>query len=197
MREKFPDVKEVRLIWHFLRFDMEMLSARTLEQLEDLRKETIALIDTIESDKEFKHNETALCDWCDYWAYCPAKKHLVKVEALPVEQFLEEDGVKLVNEYVLAWNRSKEADIEKERLKERLAVYAKKEGVETIKGSDYTVKVAIKDKLYFPGKNDPDREELEKIIKIAGLWDEASELDVNVLSKTIQSGKWDKELIKR
>ncbi|MEK6681348.1 MAG: PD-(D/E)XK nuclease family protein [Nitrospirota bacterium] len=197
VREKFPDVKEVRLIWHFLRFDMEMLSARTLEQLEDLRKETIALIDTIESDKEFKHNETALCDWCDYWAYCPAKKHLVKVEALPVEQFLEEDGVKLVNEYVLAWNRSKEADIEKERLKERLAVYAKKEGVETIKGSDYTVKVAIKDKLYFPGKNDPDREELEKIIKIAGLWDEASELDVNVLSKTIQSGKWDKELIKK
>ncbi len=197
VREKFPAVKEVRLIWHYLRFDMEMLSARTLEQLEDLRKETIALIDTIESDKEFKHNETALCDWCDYWAYCPAKKHLVKVEALPVEQFLEEDGVKLVNEYVLAWNRSKEADIEKERLKERLAVYAKKEGVETIKGSDYTVKVAIKDKLYFPGKNDLDREELEKIIKIAGLWDEASELDVNVLSKAIQSGKWDKELIEK
>lgn len=197
IREKFPDVKEVKLIWHYLVFDTEISSKRTPEQIEDLRKETIALIDTIETDREFKHKESNLCGWCDYWAYCPAKKHLAKTDALSAEQFLEEDGVKLVNEYVLAWNRSKEADAEKERLKERLAVYAKKEGAETIVGSDFSVKVAFKENQKFPENNSPDRLALEKVIKDAGLWNEASRLDGNVLAKIMESNKWNKELVEK
>ena len=194
IREKFPDVKEVRLVWHYLIFDTEISSKRTPEQLLDLRKETIALIDTIEVDKEFKHKESNLCEWCDYWAYCPAKKHLAKVDALPPEEFLSDDGVTLVNKYVSAWNRSKEADAEKERLKEQLVAYAKKEDVETIQGSDHTVKVTLKEELNFPGKNDPEREAIEKLIKDAGLWDEVSMLDNKALQDAIESGRWGKKL---
>ena len=75
IRRRFPDAKEVRLIWHYLVFDAEASSTRTPEQIEELRKETIALIDKIEADNAFKHTENTFCDWCDYWAYCPAKKH--------------------------------------------------------------------------------------------------------------------------
>ncbi len=178
-------------------FDMELSSKRTSEQIEDLRKETIALIDTIEADKEFKHKESNLCGWCDYWAYCPAKKHIAKTDALSAKQYLEEDGVKLVNEYVLAWNRSKEADVEKERLKQRLAAYAKKEGMETIVGSDSSVKVTFKENQKLPENNSPDRLALEKVIKDAGLWNEVSRLDGNSLAKIIESTKWDKELVEK
>ena len=52
IREKYPDVKEVKLIWHYLVFDTEIASQRTPAQLEDLRKGTIALIDRIEADTE-------------------------------------------------------------------------------------------------------------------------------------------------
>ena len=194
IREKFPDVKEVRLVWHYLIFDTEISSKRTPEQLLDLRKETIALIDAIEADKEFKHKESNLCGWCDYWTYCPAKKHLAKVDALPPEEFLSDDGVTLVNKYVSAWNRSKEADAEKERLKEQLVAYAKKEDLETIQGSDHTVKVTLKEGLNFPGKNDPEREAIEKLIKDAGLWDEVSMLDNKALQDAIESGRWGKKL---
>ncbi|MBI4972511.1 MAG: PD-(D/E)XK nuclease family protein [Candidatus Omnitrophica bacterium] len=197
IRKKYPDVRDVRLIWHYLLFDMELSSERTSEQIEVLRKETIALIDVIEADKEFKHRESNLCGWCDYWAYCPAKKHIAMTDALPAEQYLEEDGVRLVNEYVSAWNKSKEADVEKERLKERLAAYAKKEGMETIVGSDFCVKVTFKENQKLPENNSPDRVALEKIIKDAGLWNEASRLDGNVLAKIIESNKWDKELVDR
>ncbi len=197
IRKKYPDVREVKLIWHYLMFDMELSSERTSEQIEDLRKETIALIDAIEADKEFKHKESNLCGWCDYWAYCPAKKHIARTDALSAEQYLEEDGVKLVNEYVLAWNRSKEADVEKERLKQRLAAHAKKEGMETIVGSDFCVKVTFKENQKLPENNSPDRLALEKVIKNAGLWNEASRLDGNVLAKIIESNKWDKELVEK
>lgn len=197
IRKKYPDVREVKLIWHYLMFDMELSSERTSEQIEDLRKETVALIDTIEADKEFKHRESNLCGWCDYWAYCPAKKHLAKTDALSAEQYLEEDGVKLVNEYVSAWNRSKEADVEKERLKQRLAAYAKKEGAETIVGSDFCVKVTFKENQKLPENNSPDRLAIEKVIKDAGLWNEASRLDGNVLAKIIESNKWDKKLVEK
>ena len=197
VRAKFPNVKEAKLIWHYLRFDMEMLSTRTSEQLEDLRKETIALIDKIEADKEFKHTESSLCDWCDYWAYCPVKKHLLKVEALLVEEFLGDDGVRLVNEYVSAWNRRKEAEDEVEKLKEAIKAYAKKEEVEIITGSDHTVRVTLKEEFKFPLKDVPEREELNKIIKDAGLWDEVSELDKKSLEEAIKTGRWDKKLMEK
>ena len=197
VRKEFPDVKNVRLIWHFLATDTEISSTRTSKQLEDLRKETIALIDKIEADTEFKHSESSLCEWCDYWAYCPAKKHLVKVEALPPEEFLSEDGVALVNKYASAWNRAREAEDEKERLREALIAYAKKEGVETIIGSDRSVKVAFEEGMRFPPKDAPEREELEKAIKKSGLWDEVSELDKKSLKEAIEAGRWDKKLIKK
>ncbi|MFZ3089872.1 MAG: PD-(D/E)XK nuclease family protein [Nitrospirota bacterium] len=197
IRKKYPDVREVKLIWHYLMFDMELSSERTSEQIEVLRKETIALIDDIEADKEFKHKESNLCGWCDYWAYCPAKKHIAKIDALSAEQYLEEDGVKLVNEYVLAWNRSKEAKDEVENLKEVIKAYAKKEGVETIAGSDHTVKVTFKEEFKFPSKDAPEREELNKIIKDAGLWDELSELDKKSLEEAIEAGRWDKKLMEK
>jgi putative RecB family exonuclease len=75
IRKSYTDIKEVKLKWHYLAFDTEMSSQRTPEQLEDLRKRMIALIDTIEADKEFKHRESALCGWCEYTEYCPARKH--------------------------------------------------------------------------------------------------------------------------
>jgi len=46
----------------------------------------MGLIDRIEAEREFGPRESALCDWCSYWDLCPAKKHLVKVEALPADR---------------------------------------------------------------------------------------------------------------
>ena len=43
------------------------------------------------------------------------------------------------------------------------------------------------DKLKFPGKNDPAREELDKLIKKLGLWDELAVLDTYELAKRINN----------
>jgi len=52
----------------------EISSTRTPEQLEELKRRIAELIDKIEADREFEPRESALCDWCGYWSYCPLKK---------------------------------------------------------------------------------------------------------------------------
>ena len=49
--EMWPDVKEVRLAWHYLRFGKMLVSTRKAEQLEDLRRETIEAIQTIQPSR--------------------------------------------------------------------------------------------------------------------------------------------------
>ena len=197
IRKKYPDVREVKLIWHYLMFDMELSSERTSEQIEDLRKETIALIDAIEADKEFKHKESNLCGWCDYWAYCPAKKHIARTDALPVEQFLAEDGVTLVNKYTAVWHKLKELAMEEDKIKEAIAAYAKREGIESIIGSNHIVKVKFEESLRFPKAKTDNRAELEKLIKEIGLWDKMSQLNTKALANAVKFGKLDEELAEK
>ncbi|MCK5042799.1 MAG: PD-(D/E)XK nuclease family protein, partial [Candidatus Aenigmarchaeota archaeon] len=49
VKESYPFAKKIRLVWHFLAFDKEMVSSRTEKQLDSLKKETVTLIKTIES----------------------------------------------------------------------------------------------------------------------------------------------------
>jgi len=83
VQKLWPEVKEVRLVWHLVAFNLEMRSSRTPEALVKLKAELAELIDRIEAEREFAPHESALCDWCPYWDLCPVKKHLVKVESLP------------------------------------------------------------------------------------------------------------------
>ena len=87
--------------------------------------------------------------------------------------------------------------MEKEEIRADLIAYAKKEGVEIIKGSDHTIKVTFKERLKFPNADDPKRRELEKLIRDAGLWNEVSRLDTNALEKAVDLGKLDEGVLEK
>jgi len=73
IRESFPNVSDVHLIWHYLDFNKKMYSRRTIEELEKLKQEIIQLIDKIESTKEFPACPSILCKWCEFQGYCDYK----------------------------------------------------------------------------------------------------------------------------
>ncbi len=81
VQRRFPDAREVRLIWHYLAFDQELTSSRTPAEIEDQRRKTIGLIDSIEKTTAFPPRESPLCRWCEYRPICPVQKHLVKAQA--------------------------------------------------------------------------------------------------------------------
>jgi RecB family exonuclease len=195
IRRKWPQIGNIRLIWHYLAFDTELVSSRTPEAISNLVQDTRRLIDEIEAARDFLPRESHLCDWCEYPDLCPLRKHFVKVEALPANEYLNEPGVLLVNRYVAL--REEEARIrdEKEKVREAIVEYARRQEVQLIKGSAYQARVKFDEKLKFPGKGDAEREELDRTIMEAGKWAEVSQLDISSLTHVIGSGLWSKELI--
>jgi putative RecB family exonuclease len=68
----WPDAHRVELVWHYLGAGATLRSRRTEGQLVELCANTRALIDRIESQKDFPANKSALCDWCEFQPECPA-----------------------------------------------------------------------------------------------------------------------------
>jgi len=198
---KWKDIQEIRLIWHYLAFDTEIRSSRTPEELHRLRRETLELIRKIETDRQFLPKEGPLCNWCDYQSFCPKRKHLMIVESLPLNEYLNEEGVTLVNKYVELEERKRlldeEIDFELAKLEEALYAYAQREEVEAIFGSDHVAKIKIETKEKYPLKGDPSRKVLDEMIKKAGKWMDVSDLNPWILARVIGRAGWDPSLVKK
>ncbi len=201
-QEMFDDVMEVDLVWHYLVHDKEIRSRRAFHDLLKLKSEIAVLIETIEraeAEYDFQAVESGLCDWCEYQSLCPNRMHLVRTGQMPLNKYLCDPGVKLANQYVEKTNERKklllEIDSELELLKEAIIAYAKKEGVEVIRGNDKKLRVKIEEKPHFPTKEEKDREELDAIIKEAGKWEVVSDLNVHTLAKVMDG--WSPELVEK
>jgi putative RecB family exonuclease len=198
---KWKDIREIRLIWHYLSFDTEIQSSRTPEELHQLRQATLELIQKIEADRKFLPKEGPLCDWCDYQGICPRRKHLITVGSLPPNEYLNEEGVTLVNRYVELKERkrvwSEEIDVELAKVEEALYAYAQREELEAIFGSDHVAKIKIEMKEKYPLKGDPNRRVLDEIVKNAGKWMEVSDLNPWILARVISRGGWPPSLVKK
>jgi len=199
--EKWQSIQEVRLIWHYLTFDTEIQSSRTPDQLHQLRQATLELIQSIEADRRFLPKEGPLCDWCDYQGYCSKRKHLIAVESLPPNEYLNEEGVVLVNRYVELKEKKRilneEIDVELAKLEEALYAYAQKEELEAIFGSDHVAKIKVETKEKYPLKGDPNRRALDEVIKKAGKWMEVSDLNPWMLARIMSRGGWPPSLVNK
>lgn len=194
IKENIRDAKDIRLIWHYLLFDKEFTSERTEAQIKDLKKQVVSLIKTIEKDTRFEPTESNLCDWCEYPEHCPAKRHEIRVQDLPPNKYLKEKGVSLVNKYASIKSqikalRDQESVLQEELdlLVEAVVAYSKKEGITNITGSNSILKVIEQTILGFPKSGEDGREELEKAIKKAGIWEEVSGLNLARLCKLLEN----------
>lgn len=199
VKNRYPDVKEVRLIWHFLAFDKEVDSTRSDEELEELKRDTIELIDKIESEEKFEANPSNLCDWCEFKPVCRQWSHLYKVMEKPENEYLNDPGVKLVDRYVELKRKQKqvnlEFDAELEKLEEALICFAEREGVDVVFGSNSKVRIKEIERCCFPSKHSKERDRLIQLLKSYGKWDEVVQLDTSTLNRIIQEKLWDAEIL--
>ncbi|HHI03992.1 MAG TPA: PD-(D/E)XK nuclease family protein, partial [Candidatus Woesearchaeota archaeon] len=171
----FGNVKKVKLIWHYLAFDKELVSERTNDQLMKLRKETIERIKKIENAKEFPPNVSRLCDWCQFRPICPQFKHLYKIEDMKAEEYLKDDGVKLVNKYAELQDKIKKLSDELDNVRQRLIEFAKNEEVDVVFGSDVKASISSYESFKFPSKEK--RKEFNETVKQLGLWNQLAVVD--------------------
>jgi putative RecB family exonuclease len=190
----WPDVKDIDLVWHYLQFNAELRSRRTQGELKTLKSDIMDVIRTIETDRDFRPRESALCDWCAYPEYCPAKKHVTLTAKLPLNKYLKEPGVELVNKFAELHRQKSELDEEMGQVKEALIQYARDNAVEVVRAGENKVLVRFYKGLSFPTKDHPDREALEEAVKKAGLWERVAVMSPVSLAKIIERGEIDPDL---
>lgn len=199
VKNNYPDVARVRLIWHFLAFDKEIDSTRTDEELKELKKETIKLIDRIESEERFEACPSYLCEWCEFKPVCKQWSHLYVLREKPENEYLNDSGVKLVDRYAEMKEKQKQVTLdlyaELEKLEEALITFSEKEGVDVVFGSINKVRIKESEQSKFPSKHSKERERLEQVLKEHGKWEEVMQLDTAALNKIIQERQWDSKLL--
>ncbi|MBI2151309.1 PD-(D/E)XK nuclease family protein [Candidatus Woesearchaeota archaeon] len=182
VRQRYPDAKDVKLMWFFLAFDQEMISERNTEQLQKLKLDTESLIKEIEACENFPTEVNSLCNWCVYKSMCPAWKHDVELEAKTPKQFKDDDGVKLVDELAKLDSEKKITEDRIYQIKEDLIKFAQQKDLSVVFGTDNKATVKPYDKIEYPKT-----EEFVELLKKKGLFEELAVLNYSkFLSKILK-----------
>jgi putative RecB family exonuclease len=200
LRDMFPRVEEVALVWHYLRFDEEIRSQRTGAQLDALRNEVLGQVQGIESavqDGEMPAVESKLCSWCEYRRLCPLWRHLYQVEeVVEGEGHSGADGVALVNRLaeVVAKRQAlshqdKCLKEEKESLERAILRYANEHGLGRVFGSEYEATISERTEWRLPTRRG-DHEKydaLDAVLRESDAWVQVSELSRKGLNEWLAS----------
>jgi len=176
-------IKDIELVWHFLAFNKEIRIKKV--SYEDAREEIIRRIERIEEAKrrkEFPPRESSLCPYCSYKPICPLFKHEYKLEEIEAEEISKEEGFSLVNKYWELSQKIAEMEEEKEKIKQKLVEYARKNGLQYVYGSDKIANIKIYKNIRFKEKNI-----IESILKKEGIYEKYSRLDMIKLSEDFKN----------
>jgi putative RecB family exonuclease len=199
VRERFNDFKKVRLVWHFLAFDKEMDSYRTAKQLENLKRSILDKIKEIEAADKFPPNESYLCSWCLYKEICPLWKHEVALEEKTVNEYMDDPGVKLVDEYAKIKaeydSKRKKAEEKLAKLKEAILAFSENEKALVVFGTENKISIKKSEYYKFPGKNTKEREELVQALKRIEKFEEVAALDTYALNRVLKDQEGDEALL--
>ncbi len=201
VKQNFRDFQKVRLVWHFLAFDKEMDSFRTRKQLDELQKEVLERIKEIEAAEDYPAKVSSLCNWCLYRSLCPMWSHEAELEQKPENEYLNDPGLKLVDEYIRIKGEidkhKKDAEEKLEKIKEALISFCRRRKIQVVSGSENRITVKEYESIKLPGKNTKERKELILVLKELGKLEEVSDLDTYALIRVLDSKDWDEEKLNR
>ncbi len=199
VKDKFKDAKSVKLVWHMLAFNKEVVSERTEKQLEKLQDEVIALIKKIENAKEFPTNVTALCNYCGFKYMCPSFKHQEQLAEKAEEskkKFKDDDGLKLVDSFAELRTKRLEIEEKEEQLRLDLIEFAKQKDVDVVYGSNMKAGVKGYEKFSMP-EDEKEKAKFIELVKKKGLWEDLSMINHFRISSLAVKGELDADLKKK
>mgnify|MGYP000843577521 FL=1 len=200
VHQKYPEIKKIDLVWHYVRFDEEVRSSRTEEQLDIMVENTVNLIKDVETATELKNfpiKTSILCNWCEFKAQCPEYSHQYasqsNVPVLDTTTMTASQAAETVDKLVELKEKKKTltADMDSliETLESKLLTYSKESGHSSVFGKDYKASFNSSESLRIPGKKDLRRYELESTLKELELWDNLQEMSSYKLKSMLKSDK--------
>ncbi|MBI4377430.1 MAG: PD-(D/E)XK nuclease family protein [Elusimicrobia bacterium] len=199
VRHNWPDTRQVRLVWHYVRHGKTLSSRRSLEQLEELKSQMRALIAAIKAERVFEPRQSPLCDWCEYRDLCPLWSHAEQLKGLDAAALAEDEGARLVEKWLSLdlkrrelREKIRELEGEQEEVETRLVVFAQAKGVSAVHGLRGVANVSLKEELKFPTRShQPEAfEALEAEVKATPLWKALAHLDCHRLGEAYKRKEW-------
>lgn len=197
VRDAWPEVRDIDLVWHYAAFDQELRSKRSTDELEKLKDETVALIDEIESCRDFEPCESSLCNWCDFQRICPLFAHKFKTSEFGDHDYENDDAQALVNSYAgldaqkhELSARVKGIEAQQERIKQEAIRIAERESVKRLFGDDHVLNIREDLKVRYPKKDEIKRHDFETLMKGMGIWEEVSDISWTSLKSLAEREGW-------
>ncbi len=186
----YPQFKDIELVQYFLRVDEEVRYRMSDDELDVLKVQIRNLVyETIQSEKtdNFPTKESPLCDYCDYFEICPAKKHRKLVEKSEKEDISDERrGYQLATEYVELNQEQKLAKTKIDSLKKDILDICRENDWNLLVGESGDLSVSINRAEKFVTKTeDPDAFAALSFLARELELDEYMKLDGNALMKQV------------
>jgi hypothetical protein len=124
---------------------------------------------------------------------CPSWKHEYELKEKTPEEFKDDDGVKMVDEYAEIDAKEKELKARKEELKKQLIAFAEQKGVDAIFGTEKKVSV----KPYLEVTIPEDKAGFIELLKEKGIYEEVSMISYPRLNSLILKKQIDPEVIEK
>jgi len=180
VHQKYPEIKKIDLVWHYVRFDEEVRSSRTEKQLDIMVENTVNLIKDVETATELKKFPTKtsmLCNWCEFKAQCPEYSHQYASQSnapvLDTTTMTASQAAETVDKLVELKEKKKtlneDMDAMIETLESKLITYSKESGHNSVFGKDYKASFKESETLKAPSQKDLRRYALEATLEEMGL----------------------------
>ncbi len=183
----WPDFGHIAIKQIFIRQGLEMTTDMDEEKLEEIRYRAYQRILEIEQavrDDNFPPKESNLCNWCVYFALCPAKRHRLALEGNEEVEFDADIAQELADKYLTLNERKKQLDTELRALKDDIITLCEQADILSLAAPKGDVKVSLSETEAFPSKTaDEDAYMNLSLLARTAALDECFKLDERVLYK--------------
>lgn len=189
--KNYPMLENIEVAQYFLRFGEVVRDVITPDRLdilvEDIKQEIFAIQDAIKFDN-FPVKESPLCNYCDYFQLCPAKRHKIFLEDdnagenIDKQKLAFDKATELIDKYI----QSKTLKAEIDALKDDLDKLGQDLDLSKFEGKGGSVQISHKaeEKFVTKTKSPDEFANLSYLVKELGL-DDFFVLDARALMKEI------------
>ncbi|MFZ5979221.1 MAG: RecB family exonuclease [Candidatus Zixiibacteriota bacterium] len=193
VQSKYPHWTDIELAQYFLKYDEVLRRRLRPDELDELQEQTrVNILETLQAERldNFPPQEGGLCNYCEYYDLCPAKRHKLILEAEEGAGSEEKDSARvaaeLTDRYIELYIQLKELEAEQGALREDLVRAAKDLKMGKFSGIDGEVIIKIGQTEKFITKSiDPKaNSELNAMVRNLGM-DEYFKLDESAFMREI------------
>lgn len=168
--ERYPKEKEnldkITVSLYFVKHGVKLSSKRTKEQLDQLERVFLDVIQSIE-EKKFDPLLSPLCDWCGYQNICPMWKHKFK-ETHTIES---KDAEETINEYLILRDTLNKEKQRLGKLQSHILQYMDQEGVDRVFGGNGIIGKSLRKTYKY------DADQLRAILEPLDKWESILKVD--------------------